>query len=64
MPTYRQFAFDSDLCITQKAPKAQIHQRIIKKASVRFRRTGIGATGLQPLTKRPINDRPLGVLSV
>jgi AcrR family transcriptional regulator len=29
--------------------KAQTHQRIIKEASVRFRRDGIGATGLQPL---------------
>ncbi|WP_339560297.1 TetR/AcrR family transcriptional regulator [Pseudomonas sp. EA_65y_Pfl1_P113] len=31
--------------------KAQPHQRIIKEASVRFRRDGIGATGLQPLIK-------------
>lgn len=31
--------------------KAQPHQRIIKEASVRFRRDGIGATGLQPLMK-------------
>lgn len=31
--------------------KAKTHQRIIKKASVRFRRDGIGATGLQPLMK-------------
>ena len=31
--------------------KAQTHQRIIKEASVRFRRYGIGATGLQPLMK-------------
>jgi len=31
--------------------KAQTHQRIIKEASVRFRRDGIGATGLQPLMK-------------
>ena len=31
--------------------KAQTHQRIIKGASVRFRRDGIGATGLQPLMK-------------
>lgn len=31
--------------------KAQTHQRIINEASVRFRRDGIGATGLQPLMK-------------
>ncbi|MGY2292953.1 TetR/AcrR family transcriptional regulator [Pseudomonas sp. SDO528_S397] len=31
--------------------KANTHQRIIKEASVRFRRDGIGATGLQPLMK-------------
>ncbi|WP_455884536.1 TetR/AcrR family transcriptional regulator [Pseudomonas spelaei] len=31
--------------------KAQTHQRIIKEASIRFRRDGIGATGLQPLMK-------------
>ncbi|CAM3197142.1 TetR family transcriptional regulator [Pseudomonas floridensis] len=31
--------------------KAQTHQRIVKEASVRFRRDGIGATGLQPLMK-------------
>lgn len=31
--------------------KAQTHQRIIKQASQRFRRDGIGATGLQPLMK-------------
>jgi TetR/AcrR family transcriptional repressor of nem operon len=31
--------------------KAQTHQRIIKEASARFRRDGIGATGLQPLMK-------------
>ena len=31
--------------------KAQTHQRIIKEASVRFRRDGIGANGLQPLMK-------------
>jgi AcrR family transcriptional regulator len=31
--------------------KAQTHQRIIKEAFVRFRRDGIGATGLQPLMK-------------
>jgi AcrR family transcriptional regulator len=31
--------------------KARTHQRIIKEASVRFRRDGIGATGLQPLMK-------------
>lgn len=31
--------------------KAQTHQRIIKEASVRFRRDGIDATGLQPLMK-------------
>lgn len=31
--------------------KAQTHQRIIKEASQRFRRDGIGATGLQPLMK-------------
>lgn len=29
--------------------KAQTHQRIIKEAAARFRRDGIGATGLQPL---------------
>lgn len=33
--------------------KAQTHQRIIKEASARFRRDGIGATGLQPLMKAP-----------
>ena len=31
--------------------KAKTHQRIIEEASVRFRRDGIGATGLQPLMK-------------
>ncbi|WP_025113109.1 TetR/AcrR family transcriptional regulator [Pseudomonas sp. H1h] len=31
--------------------KAQTHQRIIKEASARFRKDGIGATGLQPLMK-------------
>ncbi|BCQ63864.1 transcriptional regulator, TetR family [Pseudomonas sp. NFPP10] len=31
--------------------KAQTHQRIIQEASERFRRDGIGATGLQPLMK-------------
>ena len=31
--------------------KAHTHLRIIKEASVRFRRDGIGATGLQPLMK-------------
>ncbi|WP_426132025.1 TetR/AcrR family transcriptional regulator [Pseudomonas sp. DWP1b1] len=31
--------------------KAQTHQRIIKEASVRFRRDGIDATGLLPLMK-------------
>jgi AcrR family transcriptional regulator len=31
--------------------KAQTHRRIIKEASERFRRDGIGATGLQPLMK-------------
>lgn len=31
--------------------KAHTRQRIIKEASVRFRRDGIGATGLQPLMK-------------
>ena len=31
--------------------KAQTHKRIIKEASVRFRRDGIGATGLQHLMK-------------
>ncbi|MFJ2357712.1 TetR/AcrR family transcriptional regulator [Pseudomonas fluorescens] len=31
--------------------KAQTHQRIIKEASIRFRRDGISATGLQPLMK-------------
>jgi AcrR family transcriptional regulator len=31
--------------------KAQTHQRILHEASARFRRDGIGATGLQPLMK-------------
>lgn len=31
--------------------KAQTHQRIIQEASARFRRDGIGPTGLQPLMK-------------
>lgn len=31
--------------------KAHTHQRIIEEASMRFRRDGIGATGLQPLMK-------------
>lgn len=31
--------------------KAQTHQRILQEASARFRRDGIGATGLQPLMK-------------
>lgn len=31
--------------------KAQTHQRIVEEASARFRRDGIGATGLQPLMK-------------
>lgn len=31
--------------------KAQTHQRIIDEASLRFRRDGVGATGLQPLMK-------------
>ncbi|QIH09980.1 MULTISPECIES: TetR/AcrR family transcriptional regulator [unclassified Pseudomonas] len=31
--------------------KSQTHKRIIKEASERFRRDGIGATGLQPLMK-------------
>ena len=31
--------------------KAQTRQRIVKEASARFRRDGIGATGLQPLMK-------------
>ena len=31
--------------------KAQTHQRIIKEASARFRKDGIGGTGLQPLMK-------------
>lgn len=31
--------------------KAQTHLRIIKEASARFRKDGIGATGLQPLMK-------------
>nr|WP_305087592.1 TetR/AcrR family transcriptional regulator [Pseudomonas kuykendallii] len=31
--------------------KARTHQRIIDEASERFRRDGIGATGLQPLMK-------------
>ena len=31
--------------------KAHTHQRIIEEASIRFRRDGIGATGLQPLMK-------------
>lgn len=29
--------------------KAQTHKRIVKEAAARFRRDGIGATGLQPL---------------
>lgn len=28
-----------------------MHHRIIKEAAMRFRRDGIGATGLQPLMK-------------
>ena len=31
--------------------KARTHQRIIKEAASRFRRDGIGATGLQPLMR-------------
>lgn len=31
--------------------KAQTHQRIIEEAARRFRRDGVGATGLQPLMK-------------
>ncbi|MFJ3481828.1 TetR/AcrR family transcriptional regulator [Pseudomonas sp. NPDC090202] len=31
--------------------KAQTHQRILNEAAARFRRDGIGATGLQPLMK-------------
>lgn len=31
--------------------KAQTYQRIVKEAAARFRRDGIGATGLQPLMK-------------
>ena len=31
--------------------KAQTHQRILTEAAARFRRDGIGATGLQPLMK-------------
>ena len=31
--------------------KAQTHQRIIDEAAQRFRRDGVGATGLQPLMK-------------
>jgi AcrR family transcriptional regulator len=31
--------------------KAQTHQRIIQEASERFRRDGVGVTGLQPLMK-------------
>lgn len=31
--------------------KARTHQRIIKEAAARFRRDGIGATGLQPLMR-------------
>jgi TetR/AcrR family transcriptional regulator, transcriptional repressor for nem operon len=31
--------------------KAQTHQRILHEAAARFRRDGIGATGLQPLMK-------------
>jgi len=31
--------------------KAQTHQRILQEAAARFRRDGIGATGLQPLMK-------------
>lgn len=31
--------------------KAQTHERIVKEAAARFRKDGIGATGLQPLMK-------------
>lgn len=31
--------------------KAKTHQRIIEEAALRFRRDGVGATGLQPLMK-------------
>src|SRR5690606_11646725 len=31
--------------------KAQTHQRILHEAAARFRKDGIGATGLQPLMK-------------
>src|SRR5690606_9604003 len=31
--------------------KARTHQRIIEEAALRFRRDGVGATGLQPLMK-------------
>jgi len=31
--------------------KAQTHKRIVEEASERFRRDGVGATGLQPLMK-------------
>jgi AcrR family transcriptional regulator len=31
--------------------KAQTHQRILREAAARFRKDGIGATGLQPLMK-------------
>ena len=31
--------------------KAQTHERILQEASARYRRDGIGATGLQPLMK-------------
>jgi TetR/AcrR family transcriptional repressor of nem operon len=31
--------------------KAQTHQRILQEAAARFRKDGIGATGLQPLMK-------------
>lgn len=31
--------------------KAKTHQRIVEEAALRFRRDGVGATGLQPLMK-------------
>jgi TetR/AcrR family transcriptional repressor of nem operon len=34
-----------------QAHKAHTYQRIVKEASVRFRRDGVAATGLQPLMK-------------
>ena len=41
--------------------KAKTHQRIIDEAALRFRRDGIGATGLQPLMKALEADEKLGL---